>query len=47
MTQTRTEPQLPSDEQSTTAKSDGIIARVRPILARRTEGRAVALLMVV
>ena len=47
MTQTQTERQLPSDEGSATYTSDGLVARVRLILARRTEGRAVALLMVV
>ncbi|TVR32138.1 MAG: ABC transporter permease [Nitriliruptor sp.] len=47
MSQTQTEPRPPSEEQADVPTSDGLIARVRLILSRRTEGRAVALLMVV
>ena len=47
MTQTPTEVTPPGDGTSSDPASDGLVARARRILSRRTEGRAVALLMVV
>ncbi len=47
MTRTELEPQPPANEETSPAAGGSPVERVRVILSRRTEGRAVALLMVV